>query len=77
MAFITDAYARMIVGWQIATHMRTDLVLDALEMAAWRRQPADGCVHHSDAGSVQVERVRTNVSRQRVTRIDGPGRCVR
>jgi putative transposase len=51
VAFILDVYARVIVGWQIATHMRTDLVLDALEMAAWRRQLIDGCVHHSDAGS--------------------------
>ena len=51
VAFITDVYARVIVGWQIASHMRTDLVLDALEMAAWRRNLAGGCVHHSDAGS--------------------------
>jgi len=51
VAFILDVYARVIVGWQIAGHMRTDLVLDALEMAAWRRDPTGGCVHHSDAGS--------------------------
>lgn len=51
VAFILDVYARLIVGWQIASHMRTDLVIDALEMAAWRRDPAGGCVHHSDAGS--------------------------
>ena len=51
VAFIIDVYARVIVGWQIAGHMRTDLVLDALEMAAWRRDPGLGCVHHSDAGS--------------------------
>ena len=51
VAFILDVYARVIVGWQIAGHMRTDLVLDALEMATWRRDLIDGCVHHSDAGS--------------------------
>lgn len=51
VAFILDAYTRVIVGWQIAAHMRTDLVLDALEMAAWRRRLLSGCVHHSDAGS--------------------------
>lgn len=51
VAFIVDVYARVIVGWQIAGHMRTDLVLDALEMAAWRRDPDLGCIHHSDAGS--------------------------
>ena len=43
-AFILDVYARMIVGWQIANHMRTDLVLDAFEMAAWRRQLTDGAL---------------------------------
>ena len=36
-AFLIDVFSRMIVGWQIATHMRTDLVLDALE---WRSGPA-------------------------------------
>src|ERR687888_2015518 len=43
----------MIVGWQLATHMRTDLVLDALKMALHRRGPgADvALVHHSDRGS--------------------------
>jgi putative transposase len=38
-AFIIDAYSRMIVGWQLATNMRTDLVLDALRMALSTRQP--------------------------------------
>jgi putative transposase len=33
-AFVIDAFSRMIVGWQLASHMRTDLVLDALPMAA-------------------------------------------
>jgi len=52
-SFVIDAYSRMIVGWQFATHMRTTLVLDALRMALHRRQPgADvALVHHSDAGS--------------------------
>ena len=47
-----DVYSRMIVGWQFAGHMRTDLVLDALRMALHLRGPgADGeLVHHSDAG---------------------------
>ena len=34
--FITDAFSRMIVGWRVASHMRTDMVLDALEMARWQ-----------------------------------------
>jgi putative transposase len=42
----------MIVGWQTATHLRTDLVLDALEMAVHLRRPAAGeLVHHADRGS--------------------------
>ncbi len=52
-AFVIDAYSRMVVGWQFASHMRTDLVLDALRMALGQRQPgADiALVCHSDAGS--------------------------
>jgi putative transposase len=38
-AFVLDAYSRTIVGWQLASHMRTDLVLDALRMALHRRGP--------------------------------------
>src|SRR5439155_25136693 len=55
-AFVIDAYSRMIVGWQLATHMRTDLVLDALKMALGLRGPgADvDLVHHSDRGSQYV-----------------------
>jgi transposase InsO family protein len=41
----------MIVGWQLATHMRTDLVLDALEMANGLRRPGRGLIAHSDRGS--------------------------
>ena len=51
-AFIIDAYSRLLVGWQLASHLRTDLALDALEMAIWRRQAQlQGLVHHSDRGS--------------------------
>ncbi len=52
-AFVIDAYSRMIVGWQLATHMRTDLVLDALKMALGLRGPGADVelVHHSDRGS--------------------------
>jgi putative transposase len=50
--FITDAFSRMIVGWRVASHMRTDMVLDALEMARWRRGTVlEGLVSHTDAGS--------------------------
>ncbi|MET9671036.1 IS3 family transposase [Streptomyces sp. NPDC006475] len=53
-AFIIDVFSRMVVGWQVATSLYTDLALDALEMAIWRRQHtgADltGLTHHSDRG---------------------------
>ena len=55
VAFVIDAYARRILGWRVATSMRTQLVLDAVEQAVWvrRREGADltGLVHHTDAGS--------------------------
>jgi putative transposase len=52
-AFVLDAYSRMVVGWQLASHMRTTLVLDALRMALGTRRPgaAVALVHHSDRGS--------------------------
>ena len=52
-SFVIDVFSRRIVGWQFASHMRTDLVLDALRMALTRRHAgADvALVHHSDAGS--------------------------
>ncbi len=52
-SFVIDAFSRKIVGWQLAPHMRTDLVLDALRMAlAQRDAGADvELVHHSDRGS--------------------------
>jgi putative transposase len=52
-AFVLDAHSRMIVGCQLAPHMRTDLVLDALRMALHRRGPGADVelIHHSDRGS--------------------------
>ena len=52
-SFVIDAFSRRIVGWQFASNMRTDLVLDALRMALTRRQAGADIelVHHSDAGS--------------------------
>jgi len=51
LAFVLDVYSRRIVGWSMADHLRTELVVDALEMAVWRRKPAAGLVHHSDRGT--------------------------
>ena len=51
VAFIIDAFNRFIVGWQASRSLRTDLALDALEMAIWqRRSDLEGLVHHSDRG---------------------------
>jgi putative transposase len=51
LAFILDVYSRKIVGWSMDSHMRTELVVDALQMAVWRRKPSAGLVHHSDRGA--------------------------
>ena len=52
VCFIVDAFSRMIVGWRVASNMRTEMVLDALEMARWSRGARlAGLVAHSDAGS--------------------------
>ena len=53
-AFIIDVFSRIVVGWQISESLRSDLAIDALEMAVWNRtrngQVLDGLVHHSDRG---------------------------
>ena len=50
LAILLDAFSRRIVGWSMASNLRTELVLDALEMALSQRRP-QGVVHHSDQGS--------------------------
>ena len=51
-AAVMDAYSRRIIGWSIAHHMRTELVIDALGMATLRRRPEDGAtILHSDHGT--------------------------
>jgi putative transposase len=40
LAFILDVYSRRIVGWAMEGHLRTDIVVDALQMAVWRKKPA-------------------------------------
>jgi putative transposase len=51
LAFILDVYSRKVVGWSMASHLRTELVMDALEMALWRRSPDAGLIHHTDRGA--------------------------
>ena len=50
LAVVMDAWSRRIVGWAMRTSLRTELVLEALEMALWQRRPHD-VIHHSDHGS--------------------------
>jgi putative transposase len=50
LAVVLDVWSRRIVGWAMATHLRTELVLDALHMAIWERRP-EAVIHHSDQGS--------------------------
>ncbi len=51
VAFVIDVFARYIVGWRVASTLRTDLALDALEQALHARPTNDGLIHHSDRGS--------------------------
>ena len=58
LAVVLDTFSRRVVGWSMANHVRTQLVLDALDMALWQRRPS-GVIHHSDsehlrAGSLGV-----------------------
>ena len=50
LAVVIDAFNRRVVGWSMASNLKTRLVLDALEMALWQRRPRD-VIHHSDQGS--------------------------
>ena len=50
LAIVLDVWSRRIVGWAIETHLRTELVLKALDMAVWQRRPK-GVIHHSDQGT--------------------------
>jgi putative transposase len=49
LAVVLDTFSRRIVGWTMANHLKTELVLEALNMALWRRRPKD-VIHHSDQG---------------------------
>jgi putative transposase len=52
LAVVIDCFSRRVVGWSMADHIRSELVVDALQMAIWNRRPPAGAVHHSDYGSV-------------------------
>ena len=50
LAVVVDVWNRRVVGWSMATHLRTELVLDAMNMAVWQRRP-EQVIHHSDQGT--------------------------
>ena len=58
VAFVTDVFSRLVVGWQVSTRLYTDLALDALKRGIWRRQHAGedltGLVHDRDRGVQEV-----------------------
>jgi len=50
LAIVMDVWSRRIVGWSMQSHLKTSLVLEALQMAYERRRPSSGLIHHSDQG---------------------------
>jgi putative transposase len=64
LAAVQDAYSRQIVGWAMGEHMRSELVVDALEQALSRRRPQPGLIHHSDQGSQYVSLAFGHTARQ-------------
>jgi len=67
-----DVYSRMIVGWSIADHIRTSLVVDALQMACWRRRPPPGTICHGNQGNTRPG-VRAPAAPSQTARLDGSG----
>jgi putative transposase len=51
LAVVLAAHSRRVVGWAMAEHLRSELVIEAVDMAVWRRRPMEGLIHHSDQGS--------------------------
>ena len=76
-AAVMDAYSRLIVGWSIADHMRTELVTDALGMAIIRRQPEKRAedqrtvLHSESRRTVHVVDVRATPAEREPARLDG------
>jgi putative transposase len=71
LAVVLDAWSRKIVGWSMANHLRTERVLDAMEMAVGQRRP-NAVIHHSDQ-AVYVSGIRQAVRRGRGSTLDGIG----
>ena len=75
LAVVLDAWSRRVVGWAMATHLRTELVLDALNMAVSQRRPTN-VIHHSDQGcqgefNRSSQHLKTEVLYGKTTGVDG------
>src|SRR6202049_3179043 len=74
LAVVLDTWSRKLVGWSMANHLRTELVLDALDMAIGQRRP-HGVIHHSDQGTtVYLAGIRQTLQGSRRAAVDGIGR---
>ena len=77
LAVLVDLYARRVVGWAFADHMRTDLPLAALNRALSTRRPSPGLIHHSDRGSQYASRAyrKTLMAHQAACSMSRAGDC--
>jgi putative transposase len=77
LAAVLDLYARAIVGWSMADHLRSELVEEALKMALGRRFPLDGLLHHSDRGSQYTSQAVQALLREHAIQVSmsGVGNC--
>jgi putative transposase len=71
LAVVVDVFSRRVVGWAMADHLRTELVIDALDMAVWNRRPDPGLIHHSDQGCQYTSLAFGRRLRQRDRGLDG------
>jgi putative transposase len=71
LAVVIDVCSRRVVGWSMADHLRTELVLDALDMAIRNRRPAPGVIHHSDYAEVLVKPRNPGLGLCRLGRLTG------
>jgi putative transposase len=56
LSFVLDTYSRRVVGWSMTNHLKTELVLNAVNMAIYNRRPAPGLIHHSETGVASTPR---------------------
>lgn len=75
---LLDLYSRKVVGWAMSDHLDKELVIDALEMAIGRRQPACGLIHHSDRGSQYASHAYRGILADHgiVCSMSGKGECL-